>query len=116
MRNLLLQYVDYFTSDVALSNLPADEFGVNRIHINHILALVKGGAGQALDRICQNADIHRATLSLNACPLSTSVYPKPWDADKLVAWYGRRRFKLVNSKDPMFNFMGRLMVRTPWSV
>jgi hypothetical protein len=113
MKDLLLTHVDNFTSFVRLSNLYPDEFGLYRVHINHLEAIFKGGAARALEVMCHNADTLGITLSLNACPLMSGLYHTPWQADKLVAWYEKRGFKRVNTKDPLFNFMGRLMVRTP---
>lgn len=115
MRDLILYKVDYFTSAVTLSNLFPDEFGENRVHINSLVALIKGGAARALEQMCRNADDLEVALSLNACPLSSSLYPERWNPDHLVAWYGRRGFRKVNTKNPLFSFMGRLMVRTPSS-
>lgn len=124
MKDLLLMHVNVWDAKVTLNNFLPDEFGFDRVHVTHLSALVKGGGARALDMICKNADDLGVVLSLNACPLQSEVYHTQWSADRLVEWYGRRGFKRVNSRDPLFDFMGRLMVRTatkpvlapPWRV
>jgi hypothetical protein len=113
MRELLLTHVSIWDADITMSELRSDEFGYDRVHINHLYALIKGGGSRALSMVCQNADDLEITLSLNACCLTSALYPTQWQPEKLVAWYAKHGFAKAESRDSSFLFMGRLMVRTP---
>jgi len=90
-----------------------DEFGKDRVHINAIQSLVKGGGSACLETLCKNADDLQVTLSLNALPFHTERHPELMDRQKLIEWYGRFGFKRMNSNRSVFRHMAALMVRYP---
>ena len=96
---------------VSLSNFLDDEFGINRVHIHTVQALVKGGGREALKTMCRNAADVGITLSLNACAFRTDVYPEPWDVNKLVSWYHTFGFVSVVPKSDFYADMKHLMVK-----
>lgn len=61
-----------------------------------------------MQAICKNADDLGITLTLNACPMRSSLYDACLDQTKLVNWYQNFGFKLTRSADP---FMSHFMVR-----
>lgn len=96
---------------ISLSNFPDDEFGINRVHIHTIQALVKGGGREALKTMCRNAADVGITLSLNACPFRTEAYPEPWDVEKLMAWYQDFGFGRASTINPFYIDMKHLMIK-----
>lgn len=96
---------------LSLANFPDDEFGTNRVHIHTVEALVKGGGREAMQVMCRNAADVGITLSLNACPFRTTVYPEPWKTEELVAWYQSFGFRRVNAKSDFYFGMSHLMIK-----
>ena len=97
---------------LSLSNLPDDEFGINRVHIHTVQALVKGGGREAMNTMVRNASDVGITLSLNACPFRSPFYPEPWNLVKLMAWYEAFGFKHVVAKSDFYTDMKHLMIKS----
>lgn len=99
-------------AEIRLSNFPDDEFGINRVHIHTIQALVKGGGREAMVMMCRNAADVGIILSLNACPFRSVAYPEPWNVGKLIAWYQNFGFERASSQSDFYIDMKHLMVKS----
>jgi hypothetical protein len=110
---LLATNLDTSKYQVRLSDMPDDELGKDRIHINSISAIVRGGGRRGMKLICQNADDLKITLSLNACPYYTSLYQELLPLKNLIQWYEKFGFKRVDLQTGIFVHMSALMVRYP---
>lgn len=111
MKSLVIHGLRPGVALLKLANFADDEFGINRVHIHTIQALIKGGGREALNLICRNSSELGITLSLNACPFRTSFYAEPWGTTKLMSWYENFGFKRVVAKSDFYNNMDHLMVK-----
>ena len=107
MRYLILDGTDPDACEIRVSDL-----GIC-LHLNKVVAKIKGGARKTLHRICQNADILGVPLSLNACPVRTELYPDLLADERLVKWYEEFGFKRHVSDFHYFYFMSNVMLRRP---
>lgn len=103
MKHLLLEGVNQLIAEIRISGTSAMDI----FHVNHIGAKLKGGGRRALEQLCGNADRLGVNLTLNACPMRNSLYPEPWNQDKLLRWYEAFGFKRLEPTE----FMSHLMVR-----
>ena len=107
----LLNGIDKTKCDIRITNLDPDEFGKDRMHINSVTALTKGGGKYGISIVCNNADKFGIILSLNAIPYYTKLYDNLIAENDLVQWYSRFGFKRINSNNGVFAYMSNLMVR-----
>lgn len=111
--DLLLTNLNKNRCSIRMCDMDEDEFGKDRVHINSIEALIKGGGTAALELVCKNSDDLKIVLSLNAVPLRTPLYQEPMPRPKLIEWYSRFGFKRVSVNRDVYLYMAALMVRYP---
>mgnify|MGYP001578005246 CR=1 FL=1 len=116
IRELIATNLDTDRCFVRMSDLPDDEFGRDRVHINSVQAVVKGGGAAGMELICKNADDLQVILSLNASSFRTPMYAEMLPRKKLIEWYARFGFKRISigcTPKSLSLYMSAIMVRYP---
>ena len=86
--------------------------GTECIFLHHLQSLKRGGGTEALKRLIEISDTHRAPIVLSPNPYPTALYPAPMMQADLIAYYKRFGFEPLVASRPG-KWIATLLIRLP---